>query len=312
MSVLLGVRSSVLLGLLATGAQACAVSFTAGETMNPTIVAGLNDVLGPIINLSYTDPALVAATQAIGVKGFRHPGGTVGNYWSIENGSYVGPDGTTESGCSNGSHWSYCNYDHRGDAADSTRFSTQNFVQGVGKGTSNVFMLNVFSLTPSAQLAQIDYLSRLGTAVDRLELGNEFNHPQYGWHFPNVQAYLASIKPVIAHARRVLPRAAIAVVAAKGGKWNSGLAAALTAHAHAQASQATRPGAGAGAGAAPPLFDALTVHQYSPQSSVVSSYPAEQQPSVVAGWADGEFRTLVALLRKDFPKGVEVGAWVWV
>ena len=59
----------------------------------------MNDVMGPIVNLSYSDTALIRATHALNIGSFRHPGGTVANYWSIINGTYVGADGTT-AGCS--------------------------------------------------------------------------------------------------------------------------------------------------------------------------------------------------------------------
>ena len=36
---------------------------------------GMNDVMGTIINLSYTDPALVKSVQALGVGALRHPEG---------------------------------------------------------------------------------------------------------------------------------------------------------------------------------------------------------------------------------------------
>ena len=107
--------------------------------------------MGPIINLSYFDPALIEATKALNIGAFRHPGGTVANYWSIANGSYVGQDGTT-NGCSFPPHWDYCAYAHRGAAGENHGFSALNFVanHGVGANASIVYDLNVFSLSKAA------------------------------------------------------------------------------------------------------------------------------------------------------------------
>jgi hypothetical protein len=80
----------------------------------PRIVAGLNDVLGrtheiplfdlslalalipflsllslslgPILNLTYSDTALIAAAKSLRIGTLRYPGGTVANYWSIQVG----------------------------------------------------------------------------------------------------------------------------------------------------------------------------------------------------------------------------------
>ena len=50
---------------------------------------GMNVVLGTIINLTYSDPALVKSVKTLNVGALRHPGGTVANYWTMANGSYV-------------------------------------------------------------------------------------------------------------------------------------------------------------------------------------------------------------------------------
>ena len=111
----------------------------------PPCCSGLNDVLGPIMNLSYTDTALNAGSAALGLSALRHPGGAVANYWSIVNGSYVGADGTTD-GCSNGTYWNYCAYAHRGDHPAGA-FSAASFTKGVGANKEIIWVLNVFTLS---------------------------------------------------------------------------------------------------------------------------------------------------------------------
>ena len=250
------------------------------------MVAGMNDVMGPIVNLSYSDPSLISAARALNVGSFRHPGGTVANYWSIINGSYVGADGTT-AGCSNPPHWNYCNYAHRGTGGDDNGFSALKFANGVGANTSIIYDLNVFSLSQSDMLAQIDWLKQHKVQVTRFELGNEFDHnqPVYRWRFPKVDDYLDTIKPVIAHIKRAYPKAKTAVVAAhSAGFWNKALAA-----------RADELG-----------YDAITIHDYSPSNETITGYPTNQQISVVAGWGEAAFHTLAQTLRKDWPKGIEV------
>jgi hypothetical protein len=276
----------VLLSLMASWAAACGISFGAGGPTEPSMVAGMNNVMGPIVNLSYSDPALISAAHALNVGSFRHPGGTVANYWSIVNGSYVGADGTT-AGCSNPPHWNYCNYAHRGTGGDNNGFSALKFADGVGANASIVYDLNVFSLSASDMLAQIDWLKQHNVQVARFELGNEFDHNQavYRWRFPKVDDYLDTIKPVIAHIKTVYPKAKTAVVASHShGSWNTALAA-----------RADELG-----------YDAITVHDYSPNNGTITKYPADQQISAVAGWGDAAFHSLAQTLRKDWPKGVEV------
>jgi hypothetical protein len=246
----------------------------------------MNDVLGPIINLSYSDPALLEAAAALNVGSFRHPGGTVANYWSIVNGSFVGSDGTTD-GCSNPPHWNYCSFAHRGTGSDNNGFSALKFTKGVGAKKSIVYDLNILSLSPTDMLVQINYLKGNNISVHRFELGNEVNLNQdvYRWRFPTVNDYLNTIKPVIQHAKAVYPEAKVAVVAAQsGGSWNEALAA--------------RQGE--------LQFDAITIHDYSPNNNTIANFPVDQQLSAVAGWGDAAFTHLAGVLRKDWPKGVEV------
>jgi len=47
----------------------------------------------------YSDTALMAAVKALNIGALRHPGGTVADYWTMANGSFVGPDGQGPSGC---------------------------------------------------------------------------------------------------------------------------------------------------------------------------------------------------------------------
>ena len=114
-----GTRSSA-------GAGECTVTAPPQLQKASPLLFGMNDVLGPIINLTYrpvvpagepflssprpsfpplfrrgspcSDAALVDAVRRLGVGALRHPGGTVANFWTMANGSYVGLDGTSAGG----------------------------------------------------------------------------------------------------------------------------------------------------------------------------------------------------------------------
>ena len=263
----------------------CSVKIDAGIPVIPETVAGLNDVLGPIINLSYTDQALLRASDALGIASLRHPGGAVANYWSITNGSFVGADGTT-AGCSNGTQWNFCKFAHRGDLP-ANAFTAKSYNQGIGAGLATVWDLNVFTLSLDDQLGQLEYMFNTGLTVHKIELGNEFYLQQYAWRFPSVQDYLQAIRRVVPTARRLFPTAKIAVVGEKNtGGWNDALASALVLDST--------------------LFDAITVHDYSPDNNTVDAYPLQDQYSVVAGWGDASIAKIAQNVRASWPSGMEV------
>ena len=65
---------------------------------------GANAVNGPVVNLTYNDPVLVATAAALNVGALRYPGGTVANYWNYSAGAWVEPcRANTSSG-----HYDHC------------------------------------------------------------------------------------------------------------------------------------------------------------------------------------------------------------
>ena len=103
--------------------------------------------MGPIINLTYSDPALIKIAERLRIGALRHPGGTVANYWSLENGTYVGENG---SNCK-GDHWNYCTYQERIDMHPEKTFTPENFMKGIGGSCLSkkgpIWDLNVLTLT---------------------------------------------------------------------------------------------------------------------------------------------------------------------
>jgi hypothetical protein len=259
-----------------------------GRPVNP-LLFGINDILGPIINLTYSDSALQAAVSALGVGALRHPGGTVANYWTMANGSYVG-DGGTSPGCS-GQHWNYCKYEERIAHHPPRTFSAQRFAEGVGSVVrATVHDLNVLTMTTSQSIAELHALAEAGVVVTHLELGNEFYiGKHYEWRFPTAASYAAACAPVVAAARQIWPHAKIAVVAAFSGAWNVNL------------SKQT---------ALINSVDAVTMHHYGPKPDDVLALPAEQRRSALA--ADGEIvsASMAAQIRDTFAKrGPSLALW---
>lgn len=270
--------------------SSCSLTPDIGHVSNPKIF-GWNDVLGPIINLTYNNPHLISAIKALRVGVLRYPGGTVANYWSMQNGSYVGTNGSNCHGVDgNGTtRWNYCSHEDRIDALPKMTFTPKNFWFGVGSASPTtstdgvIFDLNVFSLSKERALAQLDVLKKaekLGVPVRYLEFGNEFYiNKDYGWHFASVGDYMKAATPIIQHARTLFPKAKIGVVGQNGGsKWDEDLIKYRD------------------------LFDAITIHDYSPNIKTVLDQPSAYQKSVIAGWGEGALIKMTNDVRKVFGK----------
>ncbi len=257
----------------------CSVAPLPGGRPASPLLFGMNDILGPIINLTYSDAALVAAVKALRVGALRHPGGTVANYWSMAAGSYVGQGGTAP-GC-NGSHWNYCKYEDRIQAHPPRTFSAKNFADGVGSElAATVHDLNVLTMSTAQSVAELHALAAAGVIVTHLELGNEFYITKnYAWRFPTAASYAEACLPVVAAARKLFPHVRIAVVGADRSDWNTELAKQS---------------------ALMKSVDSVTIHHYGPNPTKVMSLPAAQQRTALV--ADGEFvsASMAALIRDSF------------
>ena len=263
-----------------------------GRAASP-LLFGLNDILGPIINLTYTDKALTAAVKALRVGALRHPGGTVADYWSMAAGSYVGQDGTAP-GCK-GSHWSYCKFEERIQAHPPKTFSAKSFADGLGSEVAaTVHDLNVLTMSTAQSIAELHALAAAGVVVTHLELGNEFYIAKnYAWRFPTAASYAEACLPVVAAARTIFPHVRIAVVGTTGGPshpWNTGLAKQS---------------------ALMKSVDSVTMHHYGPNPTKIAALPALQQRTAVI--ADGEFvsASMATSIRDTFTKAGHAHLSLW-
>eukprot|EP01052_Picozoa_sp_SAG31_P037912 SAG31_NODE_4973_length_2825_cov_1.906090_1_plen_338_part_10 len=260
-----------------------------GRPASP-LLFGLNDILGPIINLTYSDTALVGAARALRVGALRHPGGAVANYWSMAAGSYVGQDGTAP-GCE-GSHWNYCSFEDRIQAHPPKTFSAKSFADGVGAEVAAVVHdLNVLTMSTAQSIAELNALAAAGVVVTHLELGNEFYiSNKYAWRFPNAASYAAACLPVVVAARNIFPHVRIAVVGADRTDWNAELAKQT---------------------ALMKVVDSVTIHHYGPNPAKTAALPAAQQRTALL--SDGAFvsASMAASIRASFVNEGHVHLTLW-
>ena len=210
----------------------CMISFDPGSRpSDPRLLSGYNTILGPTVNLSYFDPALILSAKKLYPGLLRHPGGTgssytnqsihldilipklliqyitAANYWSFKNASYVQPCST--------SHYNYCKQQSIVESQPPQTFSPANFSAGVASAAlltqleahSVVYDLNLLTLNGSQLLDELNVLSnQLGDDnIEYLELGNEYSlSQQYKWAFPNASVYMKKALPLIEQGNKII------------------------------------------------------------------------------------------------------------
>lgn len=145
--------------------SAVEIQVTSSQIPDPRLF-GLNDVLGPIVAIPYSDPALCEAVKALRVGVLRHPGGTVANYWNITSGGYVQP--CTRCAC--------CKFQPSIDEFPKQVFSAQSFNKYLKPCTLSevfVFDINLLTMCTAETIASLQRASDMGVDVTLLELGNE-------------------------------------------------------------------------------------------------------------------------------------------
>jgi hypothetical protein len=89
--------------------------------INPRLF-GFSTYLGPIVNLSYSDPAVLLVAKALRIGSLRYPGGSTANSWNISNGRWV-----------HGAGW---DYKARNEALPPGTFTPKAFMAGIGRTLS--------------------------------------------------------------------------------------------------------------------------------------------------------------------------------
>jgi hypothetical protein len=256
---------------------------------------GVNDVLGPIMQIPYNSSLLQAIARSLRLGGMRFPGGTVANYWNLTSGRYV--RGCNASCC--------VTYEGRVDKLPPGTFTLRNFLLGMGRDiqtTVPLVDLNCLTLNETEALAQLDLLDVCETHECLIELSNELylNNDDYTSRYPTTAQYLNFIEPVVKDIRARYPKAKISVPAsnvptvlsqAKGnmpegrtGTWLADLAKRRD------------------------LFDAITVHDYALRDNYFNDLPKEVWPTLMAAFPDGVYRNITKSLKSAFGEDIEI--WI--
>ena len=233
-------------------------------------------------------PAGLAIAKALHVGTLRYPGGTMSNIWDPKVGRYV--EGCCSGSAAKGYHKFAPYAELMKRAGPAGTFSAAKFLQGVGgQANSTVWDLNVYSFNASEACAQIAYIASLPPppgGVHYLELGNELYISSQGFpRFKTGSEYAEQMKPIVACARKMLPKAKIAAVAFGGPSataWAKSLAASDL------------------------DVDAVTLHTYFPNNPEVSAVPEHLRLSFVAGYSRQLLRHCVNVSAQTFGEDTRI------
>lgn len=261
------------------------------QAVNPNIFGyNLETLIGGRMSNTYNDTGAVALANALHLGVLRYPGGINANIWDPQAGRYVAPPPPIQK--------SYVRY-IKDDAPVLDRlpwgtYSAASYLAGVGgKPRAVLWDLNVFTFNASEACEQIRYISRLpGQQAPGvlLELGNELypGTDQGIPRFPNATAYAEAMRPIVACARKLMPRAKVGACGWTGDgmpqftKWNRG----LRPYAH--------------------LFDGISQHDYAPRHRDIVNVPEGERVTFVAGYSRALTRHQVAVMRSQVGRNLSM------
>jgi hypothetical protein len=231
------------------------------------------------VNLTFNDSGGLALAQALHLGVLRYPGGTGSNIWDMKKGRYLPPPTPQAKGYDKWTKWKPVV-----DSFPEGTFSASAFLQGLGgSAAKTIWCLNVYSLNASETCEQVHYISQLPGQQEPgvlLELGNELYLTSQGLpRFPDAGSYALQMQPVVACARKLMPRAKVAAAGWIGNgseataAWNRGL----------------RPYAS--------IFDGVSQHGYAPTHLEIKDVPESQRVTFVAGYSRAVARQEVRMLR---------------
>merc|ERR1711871_1124235 len=152
--------------VLFVGVVAAAHGGTTSLPINARYFA-FSSYLGPIVNLSYSDPAVLRVSNTLGLGSLRYPGGSPAARWNYTSGRW---DDTLSS-----------TYVDRNKAFPAGTFTPDKYMEGIGKTLSAapIWNLNLAMSNqgikqniayPEDVLKQLDALKAMAVPVDYLEL----------------------------------------------------------------------------------------------------------------------------------------------
>jgi hypothetical protein len=201
--------------------------------INPRLFS-VSTYLGPVVNLSYSDPAVLRVASVLRLGSLRYPGGSTANSWNITDGRWVEGRGGV--------------YANRTDGLPRGTYTPKAFMEGIGGTLRAPPIWNLNLVSDPNPPAQIDTLKAQGVPVEFIELGNEdADEP--------LAPYLQNAAPLVARARQVFPNASISVIGCFGLPWKPCAASLKAAYT-----------------STPRLFDAITIHQYAPTNATITAH----------------------------------------
>jgi hypothetical protein len=231
----------------------------------------------------FNDTGGLALTKALSPGVLRYPGGTGSNLWNLTSGHFLPPlDPRGYSG-----YKPLAKYDN---ALPDGLLGAATYLRGLGGVAKRaIWNLNVYTYTVNETCDAIQTLSELPGQQEpgvMLELGNEFYIGGQGRpKFRNAAEYAQYVTPIVACARRLMPKALVGAVGCPGA-WNRG----LRPYVH--------------------LFDGITLHNYSPRTRESLRFANEgDRFSWYAGYSRASAQADVAQMVEDLG-GVKKPIWL--
>ena len=208
------------------------VKVVASAPINPRLFA-FSSYLGPVVNLAFDDPAVLAVAKTLQPGSLRYPGGGTANNWNISTGRWTGPQTSL--------------YANRTNMRPIGTFTPDNYMRGIGGSLRASPIWNLNLVTHPDPPHQLNVLRDMGVPVDYIELGNEkADEP--------LAPYLQRASPVTARTRELFPNATVSAIFCFGLPKSS-----------------CGPALGKAYRTQPRPFDAVTVHHYGPTNGTITS-----------------------------------------
>ena len=136
-----------------------------GTMINPRLF-GFSSYLGPIVNLSFSDPSVLKVSKTMRIGSLRYPGGSTANSWNMSAGRWATSIGNCTECFTGGA------YSHNTNMLPEGTYRPDAYMAGIGgqlQAKGPIWNLNMVSLPDPA--AQLDLLKRLRVPVEMIELG---------------------------------------------------------------------------------------------------------------------------------------------
>lgn len=309
-------RSSLALGIAFCGL--CFLSFIclpaelfAQRQREPRALAinphwlSFSSYLGPVVNLTYDDTAVLHVARILRIGALRYPGGETANHWDMKTGSWTG--GVRPE------------YAARLEGHPTGTWTPAAYMQGVGARLSGSPIWNLNLVSADDPPAQLDLLKAMRVPVEMVEIGNEdaikfvnSSFCMHEWsqgvchgdgclrnascrHMSDFPAYLARATAISLRTEELFPKARLSVIGCHGLNWSNcapRLFAAREGHVGKRA-----------------LFDAVSIHLYGPDNRTITLAADEElMRAATLAWPWRELHAMEKRVSTDL--GADVSIWL--